>query len=164
MGLTKDTLRPRSDAGRGRRSGVKEDAARPGVIRRGIDFGAATEGSVRPARRSRDGAWEKDAARPRVIRQGIDSGGELLRVERLAYDFIADQRMGERRSLPRAQNVRGRAARREAASLLRMADQRMSKLRPSCQSAMPQGMRSRSKRQTHSDRLVEDEAQRAFRP
>ena len=122
MGLTLDALRPRSDAGHEGRSGGEEDAARPGVIRR-----------------------------------GIDSGG--LREERLAYDFIADQRMGERRSLPRAQNVRGRATRREAASLLRMADQRMSKLRPSCQSAMPQVMRSRSKRQTHSDRLVEDEAQ-----
>ncbi len=30
MGLTKDTLRPRSDVGRGRRSGVEKDAAWPG--------------------------------------------------------------------------------------------------------------------------------------
>ena len=30
MGLTSDALRPRSDAGRGRRSGDEEDAARPG--------------------------------------------------------------------------------------------------------------------------------------
>ena len=87
---------------------MREDAARPracpvldtGVIRRGIDFGAATEGSVRPVRRSRDGAWEKDAARPRVTRQGIDFGGELLRVERLAYDFSADRRMTEDAACP----------------------------------------------------------------
>ena len=31
MGLTSDALRPRSDAGRGRRSGDEEDAARPRV-------------------------------------------------------------------------------------------------------------------------------------
>ena len=42
----------------------------------------------------------------------------------------------------------GKAARREAASLLSSADRGMSKLRPSCQSAMPQGMRSRSGRKT----------------
>ncbi len=40
----------------------------------------------------------------------------------------------------------------------------MSKLRPSCQSAMPQSMRSLSKRQTRFDRLVEDGAQGALRP
>ena len=34
MGLTSDALRPRSDAGRGRRSGVEEDAARPRGIQR----------------------------------------------------------------------------------------------------------------------------------
>ena len=37
----------------------------------------------------------------------------------------------------------------------------MSKLRPGCVSAMPQSMRSQPKRQTHFDRLVEDEAQGA---
>ena len=58
----------------------------------------------------------------------------------------------------------GKAARREAASLLSTADRRMSKLRPSCQSAMPQSMRSLSKRQTRFDRLVEDGAQGALRP
>ena len=40
----------------------------------------------------------------------------------------------------------------------------MSKVRPSCQSAMPQSMRSLSKRQTRFDRLVEDGAQGALRP
>ena len=39
------------------------------------------------------------------------------------------------------------------------ADRRISKLRPGCVSAVPQGMRSRPERQTHSDRHVEDEAQ-----
>ena len=67
--------------------------------------------------------------------------------------------MGERRSLPRVNNVSGKAARREAASLLALADRRMSKLRPGCVSAMPQSMRNQSKRQTHSDRPSEDEAQ-----
>ena len=72
--------------------------------------------------------------------------------------------MGERRSLPRVNTSVGKAARREAASLLESADRRMSKLRPGCVSAMPQSMRSQSKRQTHSDRLVEDGAQGAVRP
>ena len=40
----------------------------------------------------------------------------------------------------------------------------MSKVRPGCVSAMPQGMGSRSKRQTHFDRLAEDGAQGALRP
>ena len=40
----------------------------------------------------------------------------------------------------------------------------MSKVRPSCQSAMPQSMRSLSKRQTRFNRLVEDGAQGALRP
>ena len=39
----------------------------------------------------------------------------------------------------------------------------MSKLRPGCVSAMPQSMRNRSKRQTHSDRPSEDGAQGALR-
>ena len=55
----------------------------------------------------------EDAARP----GRIPSGEELLRGERLSYDFIAGQRMGERRSSPRVNNVSGRGARREAASL-----------------------------------------------
>ena len=58
----------------------------------------------------------------------------------------------------------GKAARREATSLLSTADRRVSKVRPSCQSAMPQSMRSLSKRQTRFDRLVEDGAQGALRP
>ena len=58
----------------------------------------------------------------------------------------------------------GKAARREAASLLSTADRRMSKVRPGCVSAIPQSMRSLSKRQTHFDRLVEDGAQGALRP
>ena len=65
---------------------------------------------------------------------------------------------------PRVNNVSGEAARREAASLLSTADRRMSKWRPGCVSAMPQSMRSLSKRQTHFDRLVEDGAQGALRP
>ena len=62
--------------------------------------------------------------------------------ERPAYDFIGGQRMGERRSLPRVNNVSGKAARREATSLLATADRRMSKLRPGCVSAMPPSMRN----------------------
>ena len=128
-GLTLDALRPRSDAGRGRRSGGEEDADRPRVIRWGIDcWGSCYEGSDRPTTSSQTGAWEKDAAWPRV------------------------------------NNVSGKAARREAASLLSTADRRMSKWRPGCVSAMPQSMRSLSKRQTHFDRLVEDGAQGALRP
>ena len=65
---------------------------------------------------------------------------------------------------PRVNNVSGKAARREAASLLATTDRRMSKLRPGCVSAMPQSMRSQSKRQTHSDRPSEDEAPGALRP
>ena len=63
MGLTKDALRPRSDAGRGRRSGVEEDADRPRVIRRGIDcWGSCYEGSGCPTTSTQASAWEKDAA------------------------------------------------------------------------------------------------------
>ena len=58
----------------------------------------------------------------------------------------------------------GKAARREAASLLESADRRMSKLRPGCVSAMPQSMRSQSKRQTHFDRPSEDGVQGALCP
>ena len=72
--------------------------------------------------------------------------------------------MAEDAARPRVNNVSGRAARREAASLLSTADRRMSKLRPGCVSAMPQSMRSLSKRQTRFDRLVEDGAQGALRP
>ena len=72
--------------------------------------------------------------------------------------------MTEDAASPRVNNVSGKAARREAASLLTTADRRMSKPRPSCQSAMPQGMRSQSKRQTHFDRLVEDGVQGALCP
>ena len=57
----------------------------------------------------------------------------------------------------------GEAARREAASLLATADRRMSKLRPGRVPAMPQSMRSRPRCEAHSDRLVEDEAQRSVR-
>ena len=90
--------------------------------------------------------------------------GEAARVKRPAYVSVAGQRMGERRSSAQAcpvNNVSGKAARREAASLLATADRRMSKLRPGCVSAMPQSMRNQSKRQTHSDRPSEDEAQGA---
>ena len=135
MGLTKDTLRPRSDAGRGRRSGVREDAV-----------------------------W------PRVIRRGFDSGGLLLG-ERPAYVSDAGQRMGERRSLPRVNTSVGEAARREAASLLGTADQRMSKVRPSCQrqprrrhEEAGRSDRPVCNRQAQFDRPSEDEAQRAVRP
>ena len=69
--------------------------------------------------------------------------------------------MGERRSSAPDEQRQGEAARREAASLLATADRRMSKPRPGCVSAMPQSMRNRSKRQTHSDRPSEDEAQGA---
>ena len=135
MGLTKDALRPRSDAGRGRRSGVREDAVWPRVLRRGIDSGgAATKGAavLRPHRRTAHG--RKTQLGP-----------------------------GRRTSV--------RAARREAASLLGTADQRMSKVRPSCQrqprrrhEEAGRSDRPVCNRQAHSDRLVEDEAQRAVRP
>ena len=65
---------------------------------------------------------------------------------------------------PRVNKVSGKAARREAASLLGTADRRMSKLRPGCVSAMPQSMRSLSKRQTHFDRPSEDGVQGALCP
>ena len=59
------------DAGDG--AGVKEDAAWPRVIRRGIDSGgAATEGSGRPTVQTQVSACEKDAARPRA--QNVTGG------------------------------------------------------------------------------------------
>ncbi len=88
MGLTLDALRPRSDAGRGRRSG---------------------------------GERRRSSARGDSL--GESTPGELLWGKRPTYDFIAGQRMGERRSLSRAcpvldtgvNDVSGEAARREAA-------------------------------------------------
>ena len=47
MGLTSDALRPRSDAGRGRRSGDEEDAARPRVNLREPTRGAAATRGVK---------------------------------------------------------------------------------------------------------------------
>ena len=127
MGLTKDALRPRSDAGRGRRSGVQKDAARPGVIRRGIDFGGtAAKGAavLRPHRRPAHGRKTQLGPGRRT------SGGSC-----------------ETRS--------------DQPACLQQQDRRMSKMRPGCVSAMPRSMRNRSKRQTHSDRPSEDEAQGA---
>ena len=81
MGLTKDALRPRSDAGRGKRSGVREDAARPRVIRRGIDcWESCYEGSGCPTTSSQTSAWEKGAACP----GRRTSVGELRDVKRPA--------------------------------------------------------------------------------
>ena len=83
MGLTKDALPPRSDAGRGRRSGMKEDAARPrrsvanrpGKLRdvkRPACFSVADrrvsklrDGWGQPCRRHVESAGAKDALRPR---------------------------------------------------------------------------------------------------
>ena len=86
---------------------------------------------------------EEDAARPRVIRRGIDFGGAATKG---AAGLRPHRRPAHGRKTQLAQGAErhGRAARREAASLLGTADRRMSKLRPGCVSAMPQGMRSRS--------------------
>ena len=58
--------------------------------------------------RTRETEWgEEDAARPRVIRlrEGESTPGELLWGKRRpAYDFIAGQRMGERRSLAQGEH------------------------------------------------------------
>ena len=81
MGLTKNALRPRSDAGRGRRSGVKEDAARPRVNSRGIDSGGT--------------AVREDAARPRA--RSVQGGGKLRDVKRPACFSVADRRVSKLR-------------------------------------------------------------------
>ncbi len=86
-------------------------ASTAGVIGDGVDAGRTppTVGC-----RTRETEWgERGRSSPRAdtVR------GELQRGERLSYDFIAGQRMGERRSSPRVNNVSGRGARREAANL-----------------------------------------------
>ena len=94
------------------------------------------------------------------------TGGSCETVKRPAYDVIADRRMGERRSLPRVNNVSGKAARREAASLLATADRRMSKQRgqAACQPCR-RPHEEPVETQTHSDQLAEDKArQSALRP
>ena len=146
-GLTLDALRPRSDAGRGRRSG----------------------------------GWEKTQLAQGGYRQGgtATRGAAVLRLHRRpAHEG--------RRSMPKVRSVRvGRkAARREAASLLRMADRRMVRRLPCNIGRKPahveaaalavsqpcrgheagRGDRPVCNRQAHSDRLVEDGAQRAVRP
>ena len=114
---------------------------------------------------------KKDAARPRacpvldtgVIRRGIDCRG-CYRGERPACETITGRSMRERRSLAQGEWRQGwgRAARREAASLLSTADRRMVRRLPCnirCKPAHVEaaarfrvshaaGMRSRSKRQT----------------
>ena len=113
----------------------------------------------------------EDAARPRacpVLDTGVIRWGNRLRgsgYEGSGWPTTSSEASAWRKTqLAQGAERHGEAARHEAASLLGTADRRMSKVRPSCQSAMPQGMRSRSKRQTHFDRLMEDEAQCALRP
>ena len=108
---------------------------------------------------------EEGRSSPRAIRWGNRLRESCYRGERPACETVTGRRMEEDAARPRVKDGPwGKAARREAASLLATADRRMSKLRPGCVSAIPQSMRSRSKRQTHFDRLMEDGAQRAVRP
>ena len=87
MGLTSDALRPRSDAGRGRRSGDEEDAARPGSTHGNrLRRAAATRGLKKtqpgPESTQRNGLRgsccylgdEEDAARPRVNSEELGHG------------------------------------------------------------------------------------------
>ncbi len=143
MGLTKDALRPRSDAGRGRRSGgAKRRSSARGDSSGNRLRGSCYEGSGWPTTSSQTSAWERDAARPEpapyLIRGRTTSVGERREVKRPAHDVTAGRRMTEDAVRPRVNNVSGRTARREAACLLATADRRMSKLRPGCVSAMPQ--------------------------
>ncbi len=124
--------------------------------------GSCYEGSDRPTTSSQDGAGEKGAARPGCVASEL--GEAATRGEAAGPRRGRRPTHGRKTQLGPGRRTSVRAARREAASLLSSADRRVSKLRPSCQSAMPQGMRSRSKRQTHFDRLVEDGAQGALRP
>ena len=144
MGLTKDALRPRSDAGRGRRRGVKK--TQPG---RGDSSGNRLRGTamgeaavLRLHQRSAHGRKTQLAQGEQRQWESCDTGSGP------AYDVTADRRMEKDAARPKVNNVSGRAARREAASLLASADRRMAKLRPGCVSAMPQSMRSQPGRQT----------------
>ena len=144
MWLTKDALRPRSDAGRGRRSGGEEDAVRPGVFRWGIDSGgAAMRGAAVLRLHRRPAHGRKTQLGPGWIPSKV---GKLQGVKRRACSERQTRRMLRRLSC----NISRKPAHVEAAARLRVSH--------------AAGMRSRSKRQTHSDRLVEDEAQGALRP
>ena len=84
--------------------------------------GGCYEGSVRPARRSQEDAGEEDAARPGCIafRLGESYEGSDRPTTSTQASAWEKTQLG-----PGASNVSGRAARREAASLLSTADRRM---------------------------------------
>ena len=122
--------------------------------------GNCYEGSGCPTTSSQASAWEKDAACPGCVT--CRWGGKLRDVKRPACDVTADRRMVRRRSSAQGATSVGElrdvkrpacfqrqtGACRGGCPATSVASQRMSKPRPSCQSAMPPGMRSRSKRQT----------------
>ena len=109
MGLTKDALRPRSDAGRGRRSGVKEDAARPERVASKVGEAARREAaslllSGRPARV--EAAGRLGSAMPQAC--GIGRGErrtptDWFRTKRKTQPVPGVQRM--KRSTPTARPV-----------------------------------------------------------
>ena len=122
MGLTSDALRPRSDAGRGRRSGVEEDAARPRVNSEERTQGKTPE-DRRPGGSSAPGSTQRTA----VLRGSC-------RMKWGSTDRPADQPQdGPVRDAARTGSYVGnflRCCAREAASQLAMADRRVVKLRP----------------------------------
>ena len=111
-GLTLDELRPRSDAGRERRSGGEEDADRPRVIRWGIDcWGSCYEGSGCPTTLSQARALEKDAACPGCVASAL---GEAARGEaagprcdrRPTHDRRRSSAQGEQRPWGKLRDVK----------------------------------------------------------
>ena len=123
---------------------MREDAARPSVIRRGIDSG----GLLR-VRLSYDfiagQRMEKDAACPGCVASELgEAAGRSDQPTSQAQTGACEKDAAR----PRVNNVSGKAARREAARLLGTADlahvEDAAQLRVSCSA----GVRSRAKRQT----------------
>ncbi len=72
--------------------------------------------------------------------------------------------MNEDAAFPRTVTTRGELRDVKRPACFSVADRRVSKLRPSLSVSRAAGMSSRSGRQMHSDRLAEDEAQKALHP
>ena len=120
MGLTSDALRPRSDAGRGRRSGVEEDAARPGSTHGNrLRRAAATRGM----KKTQPGP--ESTQRNGLRGSCYEMGGTNRPADQPQDGPVRDAA----RPGSYVGNVLGSCA-REAASQLAMADRRVVKLRP----------------------------------
>ena len=148
---------------------VKKDAARPRVIRRGIDCrGNCYEGSGCPTTSSQDGAWEKDAARPGCVASAL---GEAARHEaagprcdrRPTHDRRRSSAQGEQRQWGKLRSVKRPACFQRQTGACRSCGLAVSQPCRGHEEPVEATDLSATGRRTPTD-CVEDEAQDALRP